>query len=330
VKKYVALLSLLIVCVPVLLAQTDPQIGQYMYIQTAYNPAAAGEGDLMRVAGLHRMQFTGIKNAPMTTYVTFSSPFIIGKTKHAAGVRFLNDMYGLFSNQAFHVQYAYRHKIGKGYLSAGIDLGFVNVAFKSDSVNLKEIASVASEGNYFTEVDEAIPRNTGGGKSDKGASGMGFDMSIGLYYTTPTWWVSASYSHLTQPKLRWSDKSEISLVGTLYMAGGYHYRFRSNRDWMLHPSMMVMTDFRNWDVNLTLLAEVKDRYRFGLGYRIAGSVNILGSVEIISGLTLGYTYELPANKLLLESFGSHELFLAYGFDILKPRRTNRYKSVRYL
>ena len=329
-KKYVALLSLLIVCVPVLLAQTDPQIGQYMYIQTAYNPAAAGEGDLMRVAGLHRMQFTGIKNAPMTTYVTFSSPFIIGKTKHAAGVRFLNDMYGLFSNQAFHVQYAYRHKIGKGYLSAGIDLGFVNVAFKSDSVNLKEIASVASEGNYFTEVDEAIPRNTGGGKSDKGASGMGFDMSIGLYYTAPTWWVSASYSHLTQPKLRWSDKSEISLVGTLYMAGGYHYRFRSNRDWMLHPSMMVMTDFRNWDVNLTLLAEVKDRYRFGLGYRIAGSVNILGSVEIISGLTLGYTYELPANKLLLESFGSHELFLAYGFDILKPRRTNRYKSVRYL
>jgi type IX secretion system PorP/SprF family membrane protein len=239
-------------------------------------------------------------------------------------------MYGLFSNQAFHVQYAYRHKIGKGYLSAGIDLGFVNVAFRADSVNLKEIASVASEGNYFTEVDDAIPRNTGGGKSDKGASGMGFDMSIGMYYTAPTWWVSASYSHLTRPKLRWSDKSEITLIGTLYMAGGYHHRFRSNRNWVLHPSMMVMTDFRNWDVNLTLMAEVKDRYRFGLGYRIAGSVNILGSVEIISGLTLGYTYELPANKLLLESFGSHELFLAYGFDILKPRRTNRYKSVRYL
>ena len=329
-KRYVALLSLWVVCMPALLAQTDPQIGQYMYIQTAYNPAAAGEGDLMRVAGLHRMQFTGIKNAPMTTYVTFSSPFVIGKTKHAAGVRFLNDMYGLFSNQAFHVQYAYRHKIGKGYLSAGIDLGFVNVAFRADSVNLKEIASVASEGNYFTEVDDAIPRNTGGGKSDKGASGMGFDMSIGMYYTAPTWWVSASYSHLTRPKLRWSDKSEITLIGTLYMAGGYQHRFRSNRNWVLHPSMMVMTDFRNWDVNLTLMAEVKDRYRFGLGYRIAGSVNILGSVEIISGLTLGYTYELPANKLLLESFGSHELFLAYGFDILKPRRTNRYKSVRYL
>ena len=58
--------------------------------------------------------------------------------------------------------------------------------------------------------------------------------------------------------------------------------------------------------------------------------NILASVDIISGLTLGYTYELPANRLILESFGSHELFLAYGFDILKPRRTNRYKSVRYL
>ena len=31
-----------------------------------------------------------------------------------------------------------------------------------------------------------------------------------------------------------------------------------------------------------------------------------------------------------ESYGSHELYLAYSFDILKPKRTNRYKSVRYL
>jgi hypothetical protein len=99
---------------------------------------------------------------------------------------------------------------------------------------------------------------------------------------------------------------------------------------MLLPSVMVQSDFMSWDVNLTMLAQLKKRYRFGLGYRIAGSVNVLLGMDIVSGLQLGYTYELPANSLLKESFGSHELYLAYGFNILKPKNTNRYKSVRYL
>jgi hypothetical protein len=93
---------------------------------------------------------------------------------------------------------------------------------------------------------------------------------------------------------------------------------------------MVMTDFVGWDVNLTLLAQVRKRYRFGMGYRIAGSVNILLGMDVISGLELGYTYELPANGLIRESYGSHELYMAYGFNVLKPKHTNKYKSVRYL
>ena len=107
-----------------------------MYMGASYNPAAVGEGDMMKVYGAHRMQYVGINNAPMSTWFSFSSPFVIGKTRHGAGIRFLNDRFGLFSNQAVYAQYAYRQKLGKGYLSIGVDLGFVNVGFKGDSVNL--------------------------------------------------------------------------------------------------------------------------------------------------------------------------------------------------
>ena len=327
-KKYIVLGCLLVSAV-VLRSQTDPQIGQYMHMQTTYNPAAAGDGGLMRVAGLHRMQYTGMDDLPMTTYFTFSSPFVIAKTNHAAGVRFLNDMYGLFSNQAFHVEYAYRHKIGKGFLSAGVDLGFVNVKFDADKVNLDEIADVemtgqTEEGYHDKEAEDPVLQNQG-----KSANGMTFDMGVGLYYSSPQWWAGVSYSHLTRPKVRWGDRIGMQLIGTLYMAGGYNWRLR-NKDWTLKPSVMAMTDFTSWDVNLTLLAEVKGRYRFGAGYRIAGSVNVLLGVDIIDGLQLGYTYELPANKLIRATYGSHEVYLAYGFNILRPKRTNRYKSVRYL
>ena len=316
--KRVLLIGWMIGCTSVALrAQFDPQIGQYMYLPTAYNPAAAGEDDLMKVAGMHRMQFTGINNAPMTTYFSFSSPFIIGKTKHAAGVRFMNDRFGLFSNQALHVQYAYRHRIGKGTLAVGTDLGFVNISFANDSVNLGKLSA-----DYFSQSDPALP-------SGQGGNGMTFDLGLGIWYSAPTWWVSASMSHLTYPTLHWSDESDFHLKGTLYLGGGYNWRLR-NKNWVLKPSVLAMTDFRGWDVNIAMMAEVKEKYRFGLSYRILGNIGILLGMDIISGLQIGYTYELPTSKLIYESYGSHELYLAYGFDILKPKRTNKYKSVRYL
>ena len=317
-KRYIVLL-LGLMAVMTASAQFDPQMGQYMYMQSAYNPAAVGEGDLMKVAGMHRMQYISISNAPMSTWFTFASPFVIGKTRHGAGVRFLNDRFGLFTTQAFYGQYVYRQKIGKGYLSVGVDLGFVNVGFKGDSVNLKNL-----EDEYHTDGanDEAIPTGS--------KSGMKFDMGVGIYYCTPIWWVGASYSHVTRPVIDWDDKSQMKMVGTMYITGGYHFRLKDYREWVLTPSAMIMSDFVSWDVNLTLMCDYKDRYRWGLGYRIDGSVNILLGVDIISGLQLGYSCELPTNKLLVESYGSHELFLSYGFDILKPKRTNKYKSIRYL
>lgn len=323
-KRYVVLLCGLLCGWLVVRAQFDPQLGQYMFMQSTYNPAAVGDGDLMRVYGSHRMQFTGIMDAPMTTYFSFSSPFVIGKTQHAAGVRFMNDQFGLFSNQSLYAGYAYRLKLGKGYLSIGADLGFMNLSFAVDSINIENIAAV-EDNAYHTATDDALPVGSG----QNGVSGMGFDMSLGVYYSTSTWWVGVSYGHVTQPTLQWSDKAEVDVRGTFYAVGGYHWRLR-DKMWVLMPSAMLQTDFLSWDVNLTLLAQVNDRYRFGLGYRIAGSVNVLFGMDIINGLQVGYTYELPANNLLRESYGSHELYLAYGFNILKPKRTNKYKSVRYL
>lgn len=325
VKRYIVLLCGVLCCVAGVRAQFDPQVGQYMFMQSTYNPAAVGEGDLMRVYGSHRMQFTGIMDAPMTTYFSFSSPFVVGKTQHAAGVRFMNDRFGLFSNQSLHAGYAYRFKLGKGYLSVGADLGFINLSFAVDSVNLKDVAELVQEHAYHNATDNAIPESSG----QNGVSGMGFDLGVGVYYATSTWWAGVSYGHVTQPVLEWSDQTEVSVRGTFYAAGGYNWRLRDKK-WVLMPSAMLQTDFAGWDVNLTMLAQVNNRYRFGLGYRIAGSVNILLGMDIIDGLQLGYTYELPANGLIRESYGSHELYLAYGFNILKPKRTNRYKSVRYL
>lgn len=321
-RRYIVLCLGWLLCVGIVKAQFDPQIGQYMFMQATYNPAAVGDGELMRVYGSHRMDFTGIDGAPMTTYFSFSSPFTIGKTMHGAGVRFVNDQFGLFSNQSLYAGYAYKLRLGKGYLSIGAELGFMNLSFAVDSVDLGD-----GNDDYHVGSDEAVPNTSG--SSEKGASGMGVDLGVGVYYSAASWWAGVSYGHVTNPTLQWSDKSSIRVRGTLYAAGGYNWRLK-NKDWVLMPSAMLQTDFRAWDVNLTMLAQLRERFRFGLGYRIAGSVNVILGVDIINGLQLGYTYEMPANNLLKESYGSHELYLAYGFNVLKPKRTNKYKSIRYL
>ena len=54
-RRFVVLLWLCCACA---YAQYDAPIGQYMFMQASYNPAAVGEGDMMRVYGSHRMDFT--------------------------------------------------------------------------------------------------------------------------------------------------------------------------------------------------------------------------------------------------------------------------------
>ena len=249
VKRSIVLLVALLCGVVGMRAQYDAQIGQYMWMQPSYNPAAVGEGDLMRVYGSHRMDFTGIKDAPMTTVFSFSSPFVIGKTSHGAGVRFVNDRFGLFSNQSLYLEYAYKFRLGSGILSVGADLGFMNLSFANDSVDFAE-----GQDDYHQGSDDAVP-NTASGNNEKGASGMGFDMGVGVYYSASSWWAGVSYGHLTNPTLELSDRTDHTVFGTMYVAGGYNWQLK-NRDWMLLPSAMVMTDFRGWDVNVTMLAQV--------------------------------------------------------------------------
>lgn len=327
--KRIALLLWVLCASTYISAQQDVKTGWYMMNPAAYNPAAIGENDLLRAFASHRMDFVGgFTNAPMTTYAGFSSPFLLGKSRHAAGVRFMNDKAGLWTNMTVHAQYAYRFKLGKGYLSIGADIGMASVGFHGDSTNLGDLQEGSDGGNYFENDDPVIPKSS--------VTGMAFDLGAGVYYYSRTWFAGASYTHITQPKITWRANAEsgqdivTTLRGTLYAMGGYNIYLPRHKRWVLRPSACVMTDFSSWDLNLTFLAQYNERWRFGLGYSFLGSVNILLGVDVASGLQLGYTWEIQTSNLMTEGFGSHEIYIAYGFNILNRNKPGGYKSVRHL
>jgi len=290
-------------------------LSQYMFNNSAFNPAAVGEGNLIQIAGLHRIQWVGMPNAPQTTIFSINSPLKVQKSLHGIGFRFLNEKIGLFSNQTAHLQYAYKKRIGKGTISLGADLGFVSLGFRGDSVRKITL------GTYHQGTDLQIPTTS--------LVGTSFDMNVGLFYSTPKLYTGLSYSHLNNATVYWGDKYEFKMNGTLYFTGGYNLAL-PNPKYVLKPSTLAKTDFRSMQLDVSTRLEYDNKYWGGLSYRIQDAVVFMAGINIESGLSIGYSYDLTTSQISTVSSGSHEFFLVYSFEYVSEKRTCKYKSIRLL
>lgn len=295
-------------------AQTEGIMSQYMHSKTAFNPAAVGEQQLMQVIGVQRLQWIGIDNAPITTNFSFHSPFKLGNTLHGAGIHFVYDQYGMFSNQQVNLQYAYKFKMGEGELSIGTKFGFANIAFNGDSAKW-----VDSE--YHDKNDPSVPKGA--------VSGMGFDLGLGIYYASQNWFAGIAAMHLVEPTIQLDDNTDFSLKRTFTAMGGYNFKL-NNPDYKLKPSALIISDFVSWQVQTSLILDYQDKVWGGLAYRLQDAVSFMLGMRILNGLSIGYTYDLPANRIIKATHGSHELFLSYDFSLALGKQEKKYKSIRYL
>lgn len=309
---------LLLSCIWTIFAQFDTQFSQYMFNQTAFNPAAVGEGGMIQVIGQHRLQWVGMPNGGRTTVFSINSPLKLGDSFNGIGFKFFNDKVGGFVNQTAHLEYAYKKHLGDAVLSVGSDVGFVSLGFNGDSVK----AHAITLGDYHDLTnDPSIPQTN--------ISGMSFDMNIGANYSTPTFYAGVSYSHLNRPVIVWNDRSEISLKGTLFLSGGYNFVLPDSK-YVFKPSGLFKTNFNTWQLDLTSRLEYDNKYWGGMSYRIQDAVVLLAGINIAGGFSIGYSYDLPTSKIINASWGSHEILLVYSFDYVFNKRNTKYKSVRIL
>ena len=300
-------------------AQFEAQLSHYMFNMPAFNPAAIAENGMINVSGQHRIQWVGMPGAPQTTYFTINSPLKTdAKSVHGAGIKFLNDKIGAFSNQSAHLQYAYKRKIGKGTASLGLDVGFVSVGFIADSVRN---ATINSEFHDFLG-DTAIPTSD--------VTGMSADFSAGLFYSAPKYYLGFSYVHLNAPKIRLNeDKTEFNVRGVMYGTGGYDLTL-PNSKWNLRTTALAKSDMVSWQAELSSRLEYDARFWGGLSYRFQDAAVVFAGINVMNGLTISYAYDLPVSKILRASSGSHEIFISYSFLFDRNNNKNSYKSIRIL
>ena len=316
-KKIVLSLALLLLCIGSAVSQFDAQMSQYMFHTSSFNPAAVGEGDMIQLTGQHRLQWLGMPNGGQTTFFSINSPLKLQGINQGVGLNFLNDKVGQFTNQAFHLQYAYKKKLGAGVLSAGVELGFISLGFRGDSVLNHPITL----GDYHDmTADPEIPKTA--------VVGMSFDMTVGAYYSTPNYYAGVSLIHLNNPTVDWGDRSKFRQAATMYLTGGYNWVIPDSK-FVFKPSTLIQTDFSSTQWDLTARAEYDSKYWGGLSYRL-NAIVVLAGINIAGGLSIGYSYDLPTSEILSVSSGSHEFMLQYSFEYVFGNRNSRYKSIRIL
>jgi type IX secretion system PorP/SprF family membrane protein len=223
-------------------------------------------------------------------------------------------MFGVFANQQINAQYAYKFKFEYGTLSIGANIGVLNLICYGDSIKMVE-------SDYHTENDPAIPQGT--------QSGVGFDLSAGVYFSNATWFTGVSVLHTPGINIKLGDKYDFKINQAITAVGGYNIKM-PNPDYQLKPSALLYTDFVSWQAQISLLLDYKNKFWGGLAYSIQDAVSFSFGAEIIDGLQLGYCYDLPASSMITATHGSHELYISYDFNIFKPKYNQKHKSIRLL
>lgn len=310
-KRLFIILAILVLACGKSSAQYDVSFSHYWDMEPSFNPGAVGKQQKLNVVAAYALSFAGFDNNPKSMYLAADMPLYFLKNYHGVGLSLLNDQIGLFTHQRLALQYAYKHKLFGGNISAGIQLGFLSESFDGSKID-------AEEGN-----DPALPSTD--------VNGSAFDVAFGLYYTRGPWYVGLSAQHLTSPLVELGETSELQIDPTFYLTGGYNIKLR-NPFLTIHPSVLVRTDGSSYRADIaSLLVYTNDKKMLygGVAYSPTNSVTAhVGGM--FHGVKIGYSYEFYTSGISIGN-GSHELFIGYQTTLnLYKKGKNKHKSVRLL
>ena len=326
-KRLISILLIMTVVVAAHAEMTDPALTQYFQAPSLFNPAAAGSTDLMRIRVGSRMQWIGIEGAPRDFMATADVPFKFLNRRWGAGAAMVQENIGLYQTLNLGVQLSARQKIGKGYLSIGIQAAYLNQQFKGSKVVIPD------DDDYHESTDEAIPTMD--------VTGLGFDLGAGLTYTHRLFTVGVACTHILSPevKLRREGTQGSSGSGdeewlfrfdrTLYFTAESNIPIKNTLFEVL-PSLLVRSDFASFQVDVTARVRWKKFLTAGVGYRTQDAVSILLQGEF-KGFTLGYSYDYSLSPIMRASSGSHEVWLGYSMKLnFGEKNRNKHKSIRLM
>ncbi len=306
VKQILVGLSGLLVST-VTLAQQEPQYTQYMFNTVSVNPAYTGTTNALNLVALSRVQWVGLKGAPVTH--TFSMHTPLNGKKAGVGLSIISDKIGPVNNLYVSASYAYRINLNeKVTLSLGLKGGIYNYYVGLNRLSIIENNDVAFNQN---ETKKFHP-----------------NLGFGGYIYAERWYAGIAVPTLIQSDLSKENvnTNKVSELKRHYflMAG---YVFPLSSEWDFKPSFIEkVVPGSPLSTDLTAQFLYQKAYWMGATYRVGDAVAFLFEAKATEQITIGYSYDITLSKLAGHNRGSHEILLSYSFEKLSPKKI---KSPRY-
>ncbi len=284
----------------------------------AVNPAYAGSSDQVCWALVNRKDWFGFDYSPGVIAANINSPFNLFNRSHGVGFSIINDReIDFLSVLKSSLAYAYKFDAGSGKMNIGFSVGFYNIS-------ITKATFTTPDPRYPPEEDPLIPD-----ANNKDFNRIAFNAGIGLYYKSENLYAGISSTNLFKPKYEKSDSSSRVSRG-LYITSGYDIAM-ANPLIIFKPSILASMSGPFTKLETTCLIEYNKKVWGGLAYRTGAAISALFGIKLFNGLDIGLAYDLGTNPLGAKyGKGSYEIIIKGCFNLKVEKKTQQYKSIRFL
>lgn len=302
--KYIIIQLLLVVSFHTVHAQQTAQYTLNSFNKYIVNPAVVGTEDFVDIKASFRTQWTGLKGAPKTAYLTAHSP--LGKdhgTGHnhrkneksswfGVGGTLINDDAGAFNKLSAYGTGSYDLQISqKIRASFGLSLGIQNVSFSGSDIALTDLQDAS-----FNNSSKLLP-----------------DAQAGVLLYGESFYFGFSSQQLLNNDLVLTE-GNTATGGSL----NRHFALMTGVNIpagdlvKLYPSILVRSVVpAPVTVDVGLRATYDSKYWLGAFVRTSDSFSLALGGLFLKNYSVTYSYDFNYSELSPFNGGSHEILLGY-------------------
>ncbi|MCK9402481.1 MAG: type IX secretion system membrane protein PorP/SprF [Chitinophagaceae bacterium] len=308
------------------MAQQRPYYTQYIMNNYIINPAVAGIENYWDVKASHRIQWVGLQDAPVTTYLTVHGPlkksdydresatsfhangqnprgeaywqdYTSAEPHHGVGFTILNDKTGPLNRFAAYGTYSYHQSLSpRTSLAAGISVGFTNMSLDAGKLNFGG-----------TTVDPAV---AGSGIINR----MKPDISAGLWLYSKNYFIGLSAQQIIPQQIAFSDNTVYlqngKLIPHLFLSAGYRMQLTDDISFLPSTLLRYISPLPvGIDVNAKF--QYQDLLWAGGSYRYQDGFAAMVGINVNHNINIGYSYDIQTSTLNTVSKGTHEILIGF-------------------
>ncbi|HNE49966.1 MAG: PorP/SprF family type IX secretion system membrane protein [Chitinophagales bacterium] len=299
-KKRISVLFCLLLTI-VSYAQIQQATSHYMFNPSINNPAFYGSQDGFNFGANYRHQWAKLDGQPATVNVFADAKFL--QIHGGVGFTITNDRLGAFNNTSFKAGYTFIQDIKqKIKIAIGINAGATFSKLDGSKIITPEGTNGNLNDDYLSNVLQKSTRP---------------DMTVGVAIFHKYIEAGINYTNIINlpDKFKGTTKTLKPKYGSVFQTY-ISSNVKIGTDFSIRPSLLLTTDFKELQTDISILAGYKNYLSVGLnarGYnkRAFESLSPIISVGPIKNICIVYSYDVSLNKLNLVNKGSHEITLKY-------------------